>query len=87
MLTLPIEFRSRLTVSVSEAAILLGVKKKTLYNQVSAETCPIPSMKLGGRRLIRVADLLRLTGDSYPLKIPKGRRPKSIVVGKGRHAK
>ena len=84
MLSLPIEFNSRLTVSLSEAAMLLGVKTKTLYNQVSAETCPIPTMKFGGRRLIRVADLLKLTGDNYPLKTPEGRRPKSIAAGKGR---
>jgi predicted DNA-binding transcriptional regulator AlpA len=87
MLSLPFEFNGRLTVSISEAATLLGVKTKTLYNQVSAETCPIPTLKFGGRRLVRVADLLKLTGHSYPLKVPEGQRSKSKKAGKGRNAK
>jgi predicted DNA-binding transcriptional regulator AlpA len=87
MLSLPFEFNGRLTVSISEAAALLGVKTKTLYNQISAETCPIPTLKFGGRRLVRVADLLRLTGDSYPLKTPEGMRFKSKTAGDVRHAK
>ena len=78
MLSIPEEFNNRLTVSIAEAALMLGVKVKTLYNQISAGSCPIPTMKFGGRRMVRVADLCQLTGNNYPLKTPVGRRSKSF---------
>ena len=77
MLSIPVGFNHRLTVSIAEAAALLGVKTKTLYNQVSAGTCPIPTLKFGGRRMVRVSDLLKLPGSNYPLKTPVGRRTPS----------
>jgi len=52
----------RLTLSVEEAAELLGVARQTLYNQISAGCCSVPTFKLGRRRLVRVADLMVLTG-------------------------
>lgn len=52
--------KSRLTISVREAAQLLGIAEQTFYNQVSAGCCPVPTLKLGGRRLIKVADLMAL---------------------------
>lgn len=74
MLTIPSEFRNRLTVSIPETAALLGLAPKTLYNQISAGSCPIPTMKLGGRRMVRVADLERLTQPEYPLNVSKPAR-------------
>ena len=59
----PVELDHRLTLSISEAAHLLGVKSKTIYNQLSVGSCPLPTLKFGGRRLIRVADLIKLLGD------------------------
>lgn len=59
-----LQLNHRLTVSISEAATLLGVKSKTIYNQLSAGSCPLPTLKFGGRRLIRVADLTQLLGNS-----------------------
>jgi hypothetical protein len=43
------------------------VKSKTIYNQLSAGSCPLPTLKFGGRRLIRVADLVQLVGSDAPL--------------------
>ena len=77
MLSVPDQFQNRLTVSIAEAASMLGVKVKTLYNQVSAGSCPIPTLKFGGRRMVRVADLEKLTGDNYPLKFPVGSKQQS----------
>lgn len=74
MLTIPSEFRNRLTVSIPETAALLGVSRKTLYNQISAGSCPIPTLKLGGRRMVRVADLERLTRPECPFTNPKRTR-------------
>lgn len=74
MLSIPDEFDGRLTVSLAEAASMLGVKTKTFYNQISAGSCPIPTLKFGGRRMVRVQDLRRLTGNNYPLKPPVGNR-------------
>jgi len=62
----PVKLDQRLTLSISEAARLLGLKSKTFYNQLSAGSCPLPTVKFGGRRLIRVADLIQLLGDDEP---------------------
>jgi predicted DNA-binding transcriptional regulator AlpA len=74
MQSIPAQFSDRLTVSIPEAALMLGIKAKTLYNQVSAGSCPFPTLKLGGRRLVRVHDLLDLTGAEYPLRVPEPTR-------------
>ena len=58
-----VQLDHRLTLSISEAARLLGVKSKTIYNQLSTGSCPLPTLKFGGRRLIRVADLIKLLDD------------------------
>jgi predicted DNA-binding transcriptional regulator AlpA len=73
MLSLPTAFQDRLTLSISETAAMLGVASKTLYNQISAGSCPIPTLKVGGRRMVRVSDLLQLTQEGSPLA-PPGRQ-------------
>lgn len=63
----PVKLDQRLTLSISEAARLLGVKSKTIYNQLSVGSCPLPTLKFGGRRLVRVADLVQLlNADARP---------------------
>ncbi len=69
-----VSFNGRLTVSIEEAAQLLGIAKQTLYNQVSAGRCPVPTIKLGGRRLVRVADLIELTGKTPEVEPPASLR-------------
>jgi excisionase family DNA binding protein len=66
MLNTSVKLDRRLTISISEAAHLLGVKSKTIYNQLSAGSCPLPTFKFGGRRLIRVVDLIQLVGSGAP---------------------
>ena len=63
-----------LTVSILQAAFLLGVSRQTLYNQISAGCCPVPTFKLGGRRLVRVADLKALTAPTLPTAERPSRR-------------
>jgi excisionase family DNA binding protein len=74
MMTLPVQFQHRLTLSISETAELLGIKPKTIYNQISAGSCPIRTVKIGGRRLVRVQDLQTLHNDCYPLQTPVSNR-------------
>lgn len=70
MLNTSVKLDRRLTISISEAAHLLGIKSKTIYNQLSAGSCPLPTLKFGGRRLIRVADLVQLVGsDALPQSV------------------
>lgn len=65
----------RILVSISEAAAMLSIAPKTLYNQVSAGACPLKTIKVGGRRLVFLQDLHNLTQDR-PLLTPgrKARR-------------
>lgn len=50
----------RLAYSVNEAALVTGLGKTTLYGLIKQGR--LPSSKLGGRRLIRSADLMVLVG-------------------------
>jgi len=45
----------RLTFSMAEAAEAVGVSRRGLYNLAARDG--LPTVKLGGRRLVRVADL------------------------------
>ena len=45
----------RLTVSVEEAATMLGISRSGFYKLISNGT--IPSLKIGGRRLVPVKTL------------------------------
>lgn len=47
--------QQRLAVSPTEAAALLGVSRTTMRRWLAAGT--VPSTKIGGTRLIRLADL------------------------------
>lgn len=53
-------FKGRLAVEVPEAARVLSLSPRTLYNQIHEGRCPLPTFKFGGKRLIRVADILKL---------------------------
>ncbi|NLX58517.1 MAG: helix-turn-helix domain-containing protein [Phycisphaerae bacterium] len=48
---------TQLTLSISETAEALGISRRGVY--VLAERSGLPTIKLGGRRLIRRADLER----------------------------
>jgi len=54
---------ARLTVSVAECAQMLGIAPATAWHL--ANTGRIPSAKLGGRRLIRLADLEALVDSLF----------------------
>ena len=74
-----------LLVSYEDASHLLGISPKTIRNQTSAGTFPIPVLKIGGRRLLRLADIhsfvsapAAVTPDPAPVKHGRG-RPRKIV--------
>ena len=48
----------RLAYSVAEAAQLISVSQRTLYNYIAGGT--LKAIKVGGRRLVRRSDLERL---------------------------
>jgi excisionase family DNA binding protein len=52
-----VELSEKLALTLSEVADLLGVSRRGIYNLISREG--LPSVKLGGRRLVRRADLER----------------------------
>jgi excisionase family DNA binding protein len=54
--------RDRVTLSVPEAASLLGIGKNTAYD--AARTGALPTIRLGSRLLVPVPHLLRLLGDA-----------------------
>lgn len=51
------ENQNRLLLSIEETASVLGLKPSTLRNWYFAGRLPFQSVKLGGRRMVRVADL------------------------------
>lgn len=63
-------FADRLAVSVLEAAVMLGIKPKTIYNQISAGCCPVQTVKFGGRRMVLMDDLRAFTARQLPEPAP-----------------
>ncbi|WP_390623414.1 helix-turn-helix domain-containing protein [Subtercola endophyticus] len=61
---LPPELEGRLTISVTEAAKVLGVSRDQAY--LGVRTGEIPSLKIGARIVVPVAPLLRLLGVEPP---------------------
>lgn len=51
------QFDGRLLITVAEAAHVIGVGAKTVRNQLTLGQFPINSVKVGGRRFFRLADV------------------------------
>ncbi len=50
-------FPQRAAIDVKEAAAVLGVSSKTVYEQVNRATNPIPSKRIGGKIVIPIVKL------------------------------
>ena len=78
-----------LLVSVDAAAHLLGISPKTIRNRSSTGSFPLPIVKLGGRSLLRLADIHAFVcgGDAPPTSAPvnkkrgRGRPRKELISG------
>ena len=62
------------TISVSQAAKLLGVSRSTLYRAAAADTAPVPVLKIGSRIVVPTKPLLDLIGLD---KLPTDDEPKA----------
>jgi predicted DNA-binding transcriptional regulator AlpA len=51
-----------LLVSVRDTARLLGISEKTIRNQCCTGTFPLSTVKIGGRQLFRMRDIIALVG-------------------------
>lgn len=51
--------RYGLRLSIPELAAVLGIEPKTLYNKVSAGTCPVPTYVDGGKRFADYRDVAK----------------------------
>ena len=49
--------RYGLRLNIAQLATELGIEKRTLYNQISAGTCPVPTYVDGGHRWADVRDV------------------------------
>lgn len=63
-----LEPRNRPTVSVEEAAVILGVSRGSAYAAIRSGT--IPSLRIGRRVLVPTARLAALLGVSEPASLP-----------------
>ena len=52
-------FPDRVSISVEECASVLGLNHKTVRESLKREKNPIPSVKIGRRRLIPIAKFAR----------------------------
>ena len=55
-------FRERLTCSVADAIAATGLSEATLYRMIQRGT--LATVKVGGRRLVKVGALLELIGEA-----------------------
>lgn len=52
----------RLTVSVEEAAALLGVSRGYAYEQIKVGSFPVPAIRIGARIVIPIHEVARVLG-------------------------
>ncbi|MHB8919438.1 MAG: helix-turn-helix domain-containing protein [Halothiobacillus sp.] len=53
-------------LTIKQAASFLGLNEQTLRNQQSRGTSPLPTIKVGARRMVRRIDVERLAyGDQH----------------------
>lgn len=52
-------FKGRQMLGVKDLSLVLGRKRGTIYNQISAGTLPIPVVKNGGHPRARLVDVAR----------------------------
>jgi excisionase family DNA binding protein len=74
-----------LLLSVAETARLLGLSDQTLRNWSSRNKLPIPSVRVGGRRLFRRADVETYVAGLVPP--PPDPAPQSSCPRRGRPRK
>jgi hypothetical protein len=60
------QINGRALLPLDEAAQILGIAEKTIRNQLVRGSFPIATAKIGRRRLVVVADLLRFIGAATP---------------------
>jgi len=56
----------KLTMTVPEAAKILGVSRTTAYKMIQDEKCPVEVLHLGGRIVVPTVPLYRLLGMDPP---------------------
>lgn len=54
----PAFFQNRLLLTPVEAGAFCGWARQTVYNKISAEEFPIPTIELDGKKMVRTVDLL-----------------------------
>lgn len=75
---LPDELKTRLLITPVEAGACVGWAKQTVYNKLNNDDFPIPLVKFNGRKMVRVADLVRYVDGlepDAPTQINQSRRP------------
>lgn len=78
---LPDIFQSRALLTPAEAGAACGWAKQTVYNKLSCNQFPIPTVEFAGRTMVRTVDLLefverlRTTSSTLPAKSNKVGRP------------
>ncbi len=66
----------RMTVSVEEAAVIIGISRGSAYEGVRKKE--IPSIQIGRRVLVSLAPLRRLLGETAGVSIEDGPKPPPI---------
>lgn len=72
-----------LLCSVLDAARMLGISDKTVRNQISLDTFPLPVIRLGGRTLLRVSDIEKFVETGKPVKLSLNRDPHTVDLVSG----
>lgn len=66
-MTLHETFGGRILVSPAEAgAALFGWRAGTAHNRVFAGTFPLPLVEIGGKKMVRIADIAAAIGEPLP---------------------
>jgi hypothetical protein len=57
---------TKLLITPAQAGVAIGYAQQTTHNLLSTGKFPIPIVKLGNRKMVRVSDLIKFVDELYP---------------------
>lgn len=68
---------TKLLITPTEAGVAIGYAPQTTHNLLSAGKFPLPIVKVGNRKMVRVSDLIKFVDELHPSSTPAqySRRP------------
>ena len=80
---------AKLLITPVQAGMAIGYAPQTTHNLLSARKFPLPIVKVGNRKMVRVSDLIKFVDELYPAttSTQQPRRPGRPTKAESIHSK